>query len=77
MPTYFYAEATPLKEEDDPPEGELMHQGCLRWRLYIHKSDPLINTTHPTQTRFLRGNNDCKAAIDKWGLVNYVTKAMN
>ena len=77
MPTYLYAEATPLKGEDDPPEGELMHQGCLRWRLYIHKTDPLINTTHPTQTRSLRGNNDCKAAIDKWGLVNYVTKAMN
>ena len=36
-----------------------------------------IDLSHRHGARSLRGNNDCKAAIDKWGLVNYVTKAMN
>jgi len=74
MPTHFYAEATAKKGDEVPADGS-MADGVLRWRLYVAKDDPRINTTHPTQTRGARANNDFCAAIDKYGLVNYVTKA--
>jgi len=62
------------QEATKPPR---LADGVIRWRLYVEKDDPFINTTHPTQSRGCRSNNDFVAAIDKFGLVNYVTKAKN
>jgi hypothetical protein len=74
MPTHFYAVAACLKGVE-ADESKPMESGVLRWRLYTEKLDPCLNTTHPTQSRSCRSNNDFKAAIDKFGLVNYVAKA--
>ena len=89
LPTHFYAVAAPLKGKDKEGAGdapliqskevtdgasEPLYDGCLRWRMYIARDDEAMNTTHPTQSRCSLANTDWKPTIDKWGLVNYVTK---
>ena len=77
LPTHFYAVAAPLKgkETDGTSDASLpLYDGCLRWRMYIERDDEAMNSNHPTHSRCLLSNTDCRPTLDKWGLVNYVTK---
>ena len=64
-PSHYYAEAA--STNDGKP--------LVRWRFYVgDKTDPAMNSCHVTHARCFMSNCDAKACLDKYGLVNYVTK---